>query len=210
VAILLLKSRERKNNMSKLKDMIQDAPVHERRLEFRSYPLKDGGLIVEGWLRDEQLVPGYYWDGESRPIGTIHLLGVRMLVSGWPLHILDAEAEMHDVPHSQCPTTEESVKKIVGLSIVSGYSEEVRARIGGVRGCTHLTHLITAMGTAALHGYWVQRSRSPRPIPKSMGEFPELAAVRDSCMLWSEDGPLMQHVRDTIKRSGEGKKDIES
>ncbi len=196
--------------MSKLKDLIQDAPVHERRLEFRSYPLKDDQLIVEGWLRDELLVPGYHWDGEPRPIGTIHLLGVRMLVGGWPLRILDAEAEMPEIPHPQCPTTQETVKKIIGLSIVSGYSEEVRARLGGVLGCTHLMHLIVAMGTAALHGYWCQKSRSPRPIPRSLDEFPELAAVRDSCKLWSEDGPLMQHVRDTIKRSGEGQEDIES
>jgi hypothetical protein len=196
--------------MPKLKDLIQDAPVHERRLEFRSYPVEDDRLVVEGWLRDEQLVPGYHWDGESRPVGTVHLLGVRMLVGGWPLHILDAEAEMHVVPHSQCPTTEESVKKIIGLSIVSGYSEEVRARIGGVRGCTHLTHLIVAMGTAALHGYWAQQSRSPRPVLRSLDEFPELAALRDSCKLWSKDGPLMQHVHDTIKRSEEGKKEPES
>lgn len=189
--------------MSKLKGLIQDAPVHERRLEVRSYPLEDDRLIVEGRLRDEQLAPGYYWDGEPRPSGTIHFMCVRMLVGGWPLSILDAEAEMPEVPHPLCPTTHESVKKIVGLSIVSGYSEEVRMRLGGIQGCAHLTHLILAMGTAALHGYWAHRSRVARPIPGSMDELPELAAVQNSCKLWSKDGPLMQHVRDTIKKAGD-------
>lgn len=196
--------------MNKLKDLIQDAPVHERRLEFRSYPLEDERLIIEGWLKDDQLVPGYHWDGERRPTGTIHLMCVRMLVGGWPLNILDAEAEMPEVPHPLCPTTQESVKKIVGLSIVSGYSEEVRRRLGGVQGCAHMTHLIVAMGTVAVHGYWSQQSRSPLPIPRSLDEFPELAVVQNSCKLWSEDGPLMQHLRDTIEKSGDGKGKIES
>jgi len=42
--------------MATLKELIKGAPVHERKLELRSYPLEDGRLIVEGWLRDERLV----------------------------------------------------------------------------------------------------------------------------------------------------------
>ena len=38
--------------MSMLKDLIREAPVHERRLELRTYPLDNGQLIVEGWLKD--------------------------------------------------------------------------------------------------------------------------------------------------------------
>jgi hypothetical protein len=194
---------ERKNTMGRLKDLIQDAPVHERRLEFRTYPLEDERLIVEGWLKDERLVPGYHWDGGPRPIGTVHWMCVRLLVGGWPLSILDAEAEMPGVPHPLCPTTLESVKKIVGLSIVSGYGEEVHKRLGGVQGCNHLTHLIATMGTAALHGYWTQQSRERLPIPKSLDEFPGLGAVINSCRLWREDGPLMQQIRDTIEKQHE-------
>ena len=43
--------------MTRLKDLIQGTPVHERRLHFRTYPLNDERLIVEGWLRDERFVP---------------------------------------------------------------------------------------------------------------------------------------------------------
>ena len=191
--------------MSRLKALIHNAPVHERHLEFRTYPLEGERLIVEGWLKDERLVPGYHWNGKSRPTGVVHWMCVRMLVSGWPVTILDAEAEMPDIPHELCPTTLESVKRIVGLSIISGYSEAVHRRLGGVQGCAHLTHLIVTMGPAALHGYWTQISRQRRPIPRSMDEFLGLPQLMNSCKLWKEDGPFMQMIQEALKTQNEKK-----
>ena len=186
--------------MSRLKELIEGAPVHERRLELRTYPLKDDQLVVEGQLRDERLVQGYHWNGEPRPPGVVHLMRVRMLIGGWPVTILDAEAEMPNTPHDLCPETLESVKKIVGLEIVSGYSEKVNHLLGGVRGCNHLTHLILVMGTAALHGYWTHYSRKRHPLPASMEEFRGLSSLINSCRLWGEDGPILQEIRETLER----------
>jgi hypothetical protein len=186
--------------MGRLKELIKGSPVHERRLEFRTYPLKDGRLIVEGWLRDERFKPGYHWNGRPRPPGVVHWICVRMLVGGWPPCILEAEAEMPQVPHELCPTTLESVKKVVGMTIVSGYSEEVRKRLGGIQGCTHMTHLITVMGPAALHGYWNHYSRKRRPLPRSMDQIPGLEYLINSCTLWKEDGPMISAVRAELEK----------
>ena len=191
--------------MASIKDLIDDAAVHERKLEMRTYPLKDDRLIVEGWLRDERLVPGYSWDGRPRSPGVVHWMCVRLLVVGWPLTILDAEAEMKTVPNELCPTTAESVKRLIGLSIVSGFSGKVRKRLGGIRGCSHLMHLVLSMGPAALHGYWSQRSRTPRPLPRSLDEFPELTALVNSCKLWREDGPLMKMRQEVLERRKSGR-----
>lgn len=182
--------------MSGLKDLIGDAPVHERKLEFKSFPLEDGRLVVEGWLRDERLIEGHHWNGEPRPPGVVHWIGVRLLLGEYPLKILDAEAEMPQVPHRLCPTTCEAVRKLIGLSIVSGYSDRVRRLVGGVNGCSHMTHLLVAMGPAALHGYWTELARKKRPLPRSRDDIPGLPYVRNSCRLWREDGPLMQMVAD--------------
>ena len=186
--------------MSGLRDLVKESPVHERRLELRTYPVDKDRLIVEGWLRDDRLVEGYHWDGRPSPSGIVHWMCVRLLVGGWPLSILDAEAEMPGVPHELCPTTLEAVKKIVGLSIVSGYSEQVRKRLGGIQGCTHLTQLILTLGPAAVHGYWTQRSRERHPVPRLLEEFPGLDAVINSCRLWREDGPLVKMVQDTLEK----------
>jgi hypothetical protein len=189
--------------MKSLKDLIQDEPVHQRHLEFRSYPLENERIIVEGRLRDDRLVQGYHWDGTPIPAGVVHNIRVRMLVGGMPPTILDAEAEMLNVPHELCPTTLDSVKKIIGLSIAHGYSEEVHKRMGGVKGCAHLTHLIVTMGTAAIHGRFAQHTRRPRPLPRSLDDMPQLSTVVRSCKLWDEDGPLLRRILEAIEKSNE-------
>lgn len=182
--------------MSTLKELIREAPVHERKLEIRTYPLEDNRVIVEGWLRDERLLPGYHWDGRPRPPNLVHFMGVRLLLGDWPLTIHGAEAEMPTVPHELCPTVADSIKKLVGLSITSGYSNQVRRRLGGVKGCSHLTHLVLAMGPAVLHGFWAQQTRQPLPVPGSFEEVPGLPYLINSCRLWKEDGPLLKQIRD--------------
>ena len=185
--------------MSGIKDLIREAPVHERRIELRSYPLEDDRLVVEGWLRDERLVLGYHWDGGERSPGVVHHLCVRLLIGGWPISIQDAEAEMPGVPQQMCRETQESVRKVIGVPIVSGYSEEIRRRLGGIEGCTHLTHLIVVMGPAALHGFWTEKSRQPQPLPSTVREMPGLSYLLNSCWLWREDGPFLGRIEELIR-----------
>lgn len=45
--------------MSRLKDLISKSAVHSRTIDIRTYPLEDGRLVVEGWLKDNRLVSGY-------------------------------------------------------------------------------------------------------------------------------------------------------
>lgn len=188
--------------MSSLKDLIQDDPIHQRRLEFRSYSLEGGRIIVEGRLKDDRLVTGFHWDGTPIPAGVVHHMVVRILVGGTPPSILDAEAEMLDVPNELCPTTLDSVKRIIGLSIAHGYGEEVHKRIGGVKGCAHLTHLIVTMGAAAVHGLFAQNTRELRPVPRSLDDFPALSTVLRSCKLWDDDGPLLRKIREAMEPKG--------
>jgi hypothetical protein len=185
---------------TRLKDLIRNSPVHEREIAVRTYPLEDERLIVEGWLKDTRSVSGYHWDGQPNPAGVVHWMCVRLLVGGWPITILDAEAEMPGVPHELCQTTRDGVKRMVGIPIISGYGEAVRERLGGVLGCAHLTHLVTTMGPAALHGYWTQHSRKRRPLPRSMEGLEGLETLINSCRLWREDGPFVQEIRETIQK----------
>ncbi len=187
--------------MATLKELIKGAPVHERKLELRSYPLDDGRLIIEGWLRDERLVDGYHWNGVRRDPGVVHWMCIRFLVGDCPLTILEAEGEMPNVPHDLCPTTLEGIERVVGVKIIAGYSEQIRKIFGGVCGCNHLTHLMMVMGTAALHGYWTHHSRKKRPVPNSLEEFEALPQLVNSCALWGEDGPIMKDLKFAISSS---------
>ncbi len=191
--------------MSGIKALIQEGPVHSRLVEVRTYPAGDGKLVVEGRLRDERFVPGYHWNREAFTPGVIHNLVVRFLVGEVPPVILDAEAEMLDVPNEGCPDTLDSIETMKGLSIASGYGEEVRKRMGGVKGCAHLTQLVMIMGTAALHGAWIAGSREPRPVPATPEAFAGLSRLVNSCRLWRKDGPILAELREEMRRiAGKG------
>lgn len=133
----------------------------------------------------------------------MHWMVARLLLGERPPTILDAEAEMPAAPHEQCPKALTEVKKIIGIAIAGGYSGRILRRLGGVRGCAHLTQLIVAMGPAALHGYWTQLSRRPRPVPRSLDDLPELENLINTCLLWKEDGPLLREIQTTLEKPGE-------
>ncbi len=190
--------------MSGIKALIREGPVHSRLMEVRTYPAEEGRLVVEGRLRDERFVTGYHWNGEAFTPGVVHNLAVRFLVAEVPPVILDAEAEMLDVPNQHCPETLNSIEAMKGLSIVSGYGEEVRRRMGGVKGCAHLTQLVMVMGTAALHGAWIAGSRKPRPVPATPEAFAGLSQLVNSCRLWREDGPILAELREEMRRIAKG------
>jgi hypothetical protein len=190
--------------LGRLKELIEKAsPVHQRAIEVKSYALEDGRLIVEGWLRDDRFADGFTWAGERRPKGVVHWIGARLLIGGWPITIEAAEAEMLKTPHDLCPTTVDIIERLVGLHITSGYTDRVKGLLGGVEGCIHLSHLVAAMGSAAVHGFWTQHSREKRPLPSSLDEVPGLAVVIDSCRLWKKDGPLVSRLREMIEGGNE-------
>jgi hypothetical protein len=187
-----------------IKELMEKAvPVHQRAIEVKSYVLDDGRLIVEGWLRDDRFLDGYTWAGENRPKGVVHWIGARLLIGGWPITIEAAEAEMLKTPHELCPTTVDTIERLVGTHITSGYTDRVKELLGGVEGCIHLSHLVGAMGSAAVHGYWTQHSREKRPLPSSLDEVVGLAVVIDSCRLWRKDGPLLSGLRKRIEGRNE-------
>ena len=173
--------------------------IHQRVLDLSTYAVDDEKVVVEGSLRDERFQPIYELSGQKREAGVIHHMVIRLLVGGAPLRILDAEAEMPHVPLPLCVTTRESVKKIIGLKIKSGFGEKVHKLIGGVEGCAHLTHLLTVMVQEALHGYWTHKMRKPGTPPRSLKEIDGLSYLLNSCSLWREDGPIVQEIKDFIR-----------
>jgi hypothetical protein len=192
--------------MNRLNEMVEGlSPIHRREFEINSFSIDENSLIVEGWLRDERFIDGFHWNGKSRPKGIVHRLCVRIMVGGWPLKVLEAEAEMFDVPHAMCPSSLESVKKLKGLFILSGFSENVRKLIGGVEGCAHVSSLILAMGPAALHGYWTHKSQKPQPLPSNAIEFPGIKNLIGSCKLWKEDGPFVTQLKEAIELANKKK-----
>jgi hypothetical protein len=144
-------TRER-GTMGSLKALTTGKPFHRRSIEMKSYALDDDTILLEGWLREDRFQPVFNLTGEKIGKGPLHHMVIRLKLGGAPLTILDAEAEMVHVPLDFCHGTLETIQQIIGLEIRAGFKKEVRALMGGERGCAHLTHLLTVMSQAAFQG----------------------------------------------------------
>lgn len=181
-----------------LKEKINGNPIHSRSLDLKTYPLDEDTIIVEGWLKDERFKRGYGLDGRVRKEGLVHHMVVHLLVGGMPPTIFDAEVEMPHVPHDLCPSTQDSIKKTIGLEIKSGFGESVHKMIGGIEGCAHLAHLVMVMGQEAVHGYWTHKMGKRPSVPRSLEEIEGLPQLINSCRLWRKDGPLLRKLKKRV------------
>jgi len=171
--------------------------IHTRRIEIATYEGGSDSVIVEGVLKDERLANSYRPGGESLPPGTVHHMIIRMQVRGPKLVIEDIDVEMPTVPRRECLETLDSLAPLKGLPIVSGFTNRVKVRVGGVKGCAHLVALITAMASAAVQGAWAVMTSRPRdPATFLPGAVDR---IKNTCRVWRTDGPLYKEIYDNQK-----------
>jgi DUF2889 family protein len=124
--------------------------LHFRRIDMRGFRRSDGLFEIEGRVTDRK-------PHDLRPAS-----GGRQVPANEPIHdmtvrlVFDDELRVHDVetltqaaPYSRCPEGGRALQALKGLRMVSGWSNEVRRRLGGAQSCTHLMELLIPMATAA-------------------------------------------------------------
>ncbi len=96
---------------------------------------------------DDLPLPG----GDVRRAGEpIHSMWLRLTVDV-QANILDAEACSDAVPYPGfCETIVPTYRQLIGDRIGPGFRGRVRKLFAGVQGCTHLTELISVMGTGVI------------------------------------------------------------
>lgn len=175
-------------------------PVHIRQTEIKTYDLGGHQVLVEAVLKDTRTPP----PSEEPPPGgmvLVHDLAARIKVQGPDLTIVAAEAEMPYIPREMCREVLPGIQKLVGLRIITGYTQQVKDLIGDVKGCSHLTHLFLCLGPAAVQGYWAAYGRKPEA--RSLGN-PALTRVIDSCRVWRRDGPLVASLAAQAQKEPKG------
>jgi hypothetical protein len=131
----------------------------------------------------------------------VHDLVARIRVQGPDLTIAGVEAEMPQVPREGCREALPDLQKLVGLRIISGYSQKVKDLVGDVKGCSHLTHLFISLGPGAVQGYWAAYGQ--KPGARSLSN-PAISRVIDSCRVWRRDGPLVRSLTAAAPKPPEG------
>lgn len=160
--------------------------VHSRNITISTYESNEESIIIEGKLKDETSKAHLdLLSGKKLNPRTVHYIIIRMLVEGLSLTIKDIAVKMTRVPHEQCLETIKSLDKIKGLSIIPGFTSEVKKIAGGNKGCKHLTTLILAMAPAAIQGFWTHRAQEP--LSEDLSSFMKQHLI-DTCEVWKRDG----------------------
>jgi hypothetical protein len=124
--------------------------LHFRRIDMRGYRRSDGLLEVEGRVTDRkanEFTPRS--GGKPVPAGTaVHDMGVR-IVYDEQLRVHDVQTFTEAAPYGHCSEGGRALQSLKGLRMTSGWSREVKSRLGGARSCTHLMELLIPMATTA-------------------------------------------------------------
>ncbi len=171
----------------------ENRTIHGRDIRITTSECGSRHLLVEGELREERRIPYSAVSGERRDPHTVHHMVVRLRVNVKSLTVEEAEAVVHQAPHSECPATVDSIRRLEGMKIQPGFSGRVRRAIGGVNGCTHLTALVLAMAPAVVQGFWVHRMQGEKPVEPSEDLLDRYLV--DSCRVWRKDGALAARFR---------------
>lgn len=131
----------------------QRTPKHVRAIRIEAFERDDGLWDLDARLTDTKPEPFELATG-SRPAGAaVHDLWLRVTIDT-RMNVVDARAASDAVPYpTHCDTIGPAYRALVGLNLLDGFRQGVRARLAGVAGCTHLTELTGVLPTAAIQAF---------------------------------------------------------
>jgi len=127
--------------------------IHTRQITCSGYEREDGLWEIEGELTDAktETLNGYL--KQIRAGDPIHHMRLRIVVDT-DMVIHDVEAVTKAGPTHECTAINDAYAKLKGLKIGPGFTGKVKALVGGIQGCTHLTNLLGSMATTAIQSMW--------------------------------------------------------
>ena len=171
-------------------------PVHTRTIRAEVFARDDGLWDVEAELvdtkaRDFQLATGVRAAGEP-----IHHMRLKITIDT-SLQVVEADATSVRVPYpGACESIAPDYRQLIGLNLMRNFRRDVRERLGGITGCTHITELTNVLPTAAVQAFAgeVFRTRDasqgdPAPGPDTPLETKPFQL--DRCHALRSDGPAV-------------------
>lgn len=169
--------------------------IHTRTIDCRGFRRADGLWDVEGHLRDTKTYAfDNHFRGEVPPGAPVHDMWLRLTVDD-RLVIHAVEAVTDASPYTICPNITPNFQRLVGLRIYPGFQREVRDRLGGIEGCTHLVDLLGPVATTAYQTVFPYRARqqeqaaSGQRPPDKRQRKPRLI---DTCHAFASDGEVVK------------------
>jgi hypothetical protein len=179
--------------------------LHTRRVTCQGFFREDGLWDIEGRITDEKSYEhANEWRGALKPGEFVHDMSIRLTLDH-KFTIVDVEAVTDKSPYRICGDVAPDFRKLIGLRIGGGFHREVRARLGGVHGCTHIVELLGPVATTAFQTVSSGKARElNRAHRAKSGNLPKPAEARarakphrkpyviDTCHAWAADGPVVK------------------
>jgi len=123
---------------------------------------------------------------------------------GDDLVIRSVEAVTDYAPFIGCDALAPDYKNLVGLKLGPGLRKQIRDRVGGIHGCTHLNELMGPVATTAFQTVFPILAREslegPQHGQSSDGQSSDETTPKrrmpliNTCHGWRSDGPAVQRV----------------
>ncbi len=127
--------------------------THTRRVRYEGYKRADGLWDIEAHLTDIKNHDFYLKSGIRRAGQPVHSMWLRVTIDR-EFDIVDAAAISDAVPYPfGCEEIAPAYRQLVGLNLVKDFRKKVAELFGGVRGCTHITEMLSGMPTAAVQTF---------------------------------------------------------
>lgn len=179
--------------------------LHTRRVTCQGFFREDGLWDIEGHITDEKSYEhANEWRGPLKPGDYVHDMSIRLTLDH-KFTIVDVEAVTDKSPYRMCGDITPDFKKLIGLRIGGGFHREVRARLGGVHGCTHIVELLGPVATTAFQtvsskkaselnrAHRAKSGHAPKPVTADVPPKPRRKPyVVDTCHAWAADGDVVK------------------
>ena len=185
--------------------------LHTRTVTCQGFLRHDGLWDVEGRIVDVKTYPfENEWRGRVETGTPVHEMWIRLTIDD-RMEVREVAAATDHSPFQVCPDILPNFQRLVGVKIGHGFTREVRARLGGTQGCTHIVEMLQQVATVAFQTTVSERARTLRKQQKAAAPAEATAdpaqtvdaaktadkpkrrpIVVDTCHAWKGDGPLVQ------------------
>jgi hypothetical protein len=126
---------------------------HRRQIDVQVFSRGDGLWEVDATLVDTKTRTAQMADGPRAAGQPIHSMLLRLVVDEG-LNIVEAGSQTEWMPYpGVCSEHGDAYQALVGLNLLQNFHRHVRERLGGTRGCTHITELAQVLPTAVVQGF---------------------------------------------------------
>ena len=166
--------------------------VHTRSIRVDAYARDDGlwdleAVLVDTKYRDFPLATGVRKAGDP-----VHEMVLTVTIDT-DLNILAAHAESKWVPYpGHCDAIGPDYAKLVGLNLLHDFRKHVQARLGSVRGCSHITELAKVLPTAAVQAFVDEVFKTRDAAHDAHHEDDTKPWQLDRCRALRSDGPAVE------------------